>query len=177
MKKALRIPNLTLWKSVFATGKSLLDFEDFFPVLIIKCGEQPLGRFTLFCWSLHINQVKCHFGNHVVVESGMIFLFQGGIFFENHIQTPVEVVFYCPVASDWLTDWLSVRPVSATWYNRVFRRSLYRFVCWSVVKSPVLCPLTQLENRIRQHFVIQLVMLIVFTIGSQLLTSSHRVCL
>jgi energy-coupling factor transporter ATP-binding protein EcfA2 len=36
--------------------------------------------------------------------------------------------------------------------------------------------LTQLENRIRQHYVIQLVTLIVFTIGSQLLTSSHRVC-
>jgi aminopeptidase N len=36
--------------------------------------------------------------------------------------------------------------------------------------------LTQLENRIRQYFVIQLVTLIVFTIGSQLLTSSHRVC-
>ena len=30
-------------------GKSLLDFEDFFPVLIIKCGEQPLGRFAFFC--------------------------------------------------------------------------------------------------------------------------------
>jgi len=40
-----------------------------------------------------------------------------------------------------------------------------------------LVKLTQLENRIKQHFVIQLVMLIVFTIGSQLLTSSHRVCL
>jgi hypothetical protein len=36
--------------------------------------------------------------------------------------------------------------------------------------------LTQLENRIRQYYVIQLVTLIVFTIGSQLLTSSHRVC-
>jgi hypothetical protein len=36
--------------------------------------------------------------------------------------------------------------------------------------------LTQLENRIRQYCVIQLVTLIVFTIGSQLLTSSHRVC-
>jgi hypothetical protein len=36
--------------------------------------------------------------------------------------------------------------------------------------------LTQLENRIRQHFVIQLVTLIVFTIGSQLLTFSRRVC-
>jgi transposase len=32
-----------------APGKSLLDFEDFFPVLIIKCAEQPLGPFTLFC--------------------------------------------------------------------------------------------------------------------------------
>jgi dTDP-4-amino-4,6-dideoxygalactose transaminase len=42
---------------------------------------------------------------------------------------------------------------------------------------PLYHTLTQLENRIRQHFVIQLVMLIVFTIGSQLLTSSHRVCL
>jgi|GEM_PF-3823313 len=36
--------------------------------------------------------------------------------------------------------------------------------------------LAQLENRIRQHYVIQQFTLIIFTIGSQLLTSSHRVC-
>jgi hypothetical protein len=43
-------------------------------------------------------------------------------------------------------------------------------------QEELVATLTQLENRIRQNYVIQLVTQIVFTIGSQLLTSSHRVC-
>jgi adenine-specific DNA-methyltransferase len=47
---------------------------------------------------------------------------------------------------------------------------------WELGIHSFLTYLTQLENRIRQHYVIQQFTLIIFTIGSQLLTSSHRVC-